>query len=173
MLHPPPLHYELPTPVRRESKAESERPKSGLDFLPLARPRHPGSRPPSEVRLSSYTASTSASSSPFEQMNDSVAMMAMVDSPVSPTSAGMPDGSPRRRPKAAFSVPDVALHTTPVTTRASMDTDSKGVRYSLVLGSKSRMLRSGENKENEVVQGRKSLESGSAVGKLAEMLIRK
>jgi hypothetical protein len=40
----------------------------------------------------------------------------------------------------------------------------------LVLGGKSRMMGGVENKENEVIHGRKSLDSGLAVGKLTDLL---
>lgn len=169
--HPPPLHYELPTPVKRISQAESDRPKSGIDFLPLTRPRGPGSRPGSEIRSSSYTVSTMASSGLFEPTNDSVGTMSMLDSPLSPNTPPVSDGIPRPRHKTTFSVPAVALHTTPVTARASMETDGKAIRYSLVLGGKSRMIGgNAENRENEAAKGRKSLDSGMAVGRLTDLL---
>jgi len=171
ILHPPALHYELPTPVKRPRQTEGDRPKSGLDFLPLTRPRMPGSRPSSEVRSSSYTVSTMASSSAFELTNDSIATMSMLDSPSTPISPVAADGSPRTRPKTTFSTPAVALHTTPVTARASIGTDGKAIRYSLVLSGKSSMMAGNvENKENEVINGRKSLDSGMAVGKLTDLL---
>jgi FYVE/RhoGEF/PH domain-containing protein 5/6 len=172
ILHPPALHYELPTPVKRPGQTEGDRPKSGLDFLPLTRPHMSGSRPSSEVRLSSYTVSTMASSSgAFELTNDSIATMSMLDSVSSPIGPVVADGSPRPRPKTTFSTPAVALHTTPVTARASMEADGKAIRYSLVLGGKSRMMGGNvENKENEVINGRKSLDSGLAVGKLTDLL---
>jgi hypothetical protein len=171
ILHPPALHYELPTPVKRHGQTEGDRPKSGLDFLPLTRPRVPGSRPSSQVRSSSYTVSTMASSSgAFELTNDSIATMSMLDSPSGPISPMTTDGSPRPRPKTTFSTPAVALHTTPVTARASIGTDGKAIRYSLVLGGKSRMIGGNVENESEAINGRQSLDSGMAVGKLTDLL---
>jgi hypothetical protein len=52
-----------------------------------------------------------------------------------------------------------------------METDGKAIRYSLVLGGKSRMIGGNvKNKENEVINGRQSLDSGLAVGKLTDLL---
>jgi hypothetical protein len=73
-------------------------------------------------------------------------------------------------------MPAVAVHTTPVTARASVDGEGKLSRYSLVLGSKSRLsggLPENDNKENQVNNGRKSLDTGYAVGKLTDLLGRK
>lgn len=174
---PPPLHYELPKPVKRESRGELERPQSGLDFLPIARPRRPGSRPPSELRSSSYTTSTLGSSAALDGANDSSAAMSLMDSPSSPKSAGFITDNGRVPPKTRFSMPAVALHTTPVTARASMEGDSRGVRYSMVLGNKSRVIGAtdfSEDKENTAqVDHRKSLNTGLAVGKLNDLLVRK
>jgi len=82
----------------------------------------------------------------------------------------------RPRPRTSFSTPAVAVHTTPVTTRASIEGEGKSSRYSLVLGNKPRLsvdFMESENKENQVYNGRKSLDAGYAVGKLTYLLGRK
>ncbi|KIM31655.1 hypothetical protein M408DRAFT_327129 [Serendipita vermifera MAFF 305830] len=171
---PSPLHYELPTPVRRQSNAEGDRPKSGLDFLPISRPPVSGSRPGSEIRSSSYTTSTTASSMPpFDvYKNASSATMGMSESPSSSISPLGSESPIRPRPRASFSAAAIAVHTTPVTARASIEVS----RYSLVLGGRSRVgegTPENEGKEGRAHNGRKSLDAGYAVGKLADILGRK
>ncbi|KAG8859458.1 hypothetical protein FRB91_007858 [Serendipita sp. 411] len=175
VVQPPPLHYELPKPVQRENLGEKERPTSGLDFLPIGRPRMPDSRPPSELRSSSYTTSTMGSV--FVSGGDSTMdIPATAESPNSMNSPGPSVmGAARPRHRTTFSTPAVALHTTPVMARASMDADVKGVRYSMVLGNKSRVIGAefGDEKENSKSNARKSLDAGLAVGKLTNLLARK
>ncbi|KAG8829352.1 hypothetical protein FRC17_006716, partial [Serendipita sp. 399] len=174
VVQPPQLHYELPKPVKRESQGEMERPASGLDFLPITRPKMPGSRPSSEIRSSSYTVSTMGSVL-LGGGDSTMDIPSTADSPISPNSPGSSMmAASRPRHKTTFSTPAVALHTTPVMARASMDADMKGVRYSMVLGNKSRVIGAeyGDEKENMRGNARKSLDAGLAVGRLTDLLTR-
>lgn len=102
--------------------------------------------------------------------------MSMLDSPSGAKAPLNGDSPGRARPRTTFSIPAVAVHTTPVTARASVDGEGRSPRYSLVLGNKSRLgggLPENENKENQVNNGRKSLDTGYAVGKLTDLLGRK
>lgn len=175
VLYPPPLHYELPTPVKRYDARENERPISGLDFLPISRPRLTSSRPPSEIRSSSYTTSTTISSA--------LARDSTHDLLTTPSSQGSPaglnastDSNGHIRPKITFAEPAVALHTTPVTARASTEGEGKSKRFSLVLGNKSRLVAvpGVGNKENiATIDERRSLDSSFAALKLTDILVRK
>jgi FYVE/RhoGEF/PH domain-containing protein 5/6 len=176
-VYPTPMKYELPVPVKIDNGQENERPKSGLDFLPMSRPKLPGSRPPSEFMASSYSPSVIEPQSPvFKQLNASSATMSTFDSPISPTARVSFDIKPRPRPSATFSTPAVALHTTPVTAKVSISADSRSSRNSLVFTNKSRPEGGSSgtgSKDSEIVRGRRSLDAGLAMHKLTDLLGRK
>lgn len=174
--HPPPLHYELPTPVKRHDNNEYERPVSGLDFLPISRPRMPGSRPSSEIRASSYTTSTTLSfGMARESTHDLVMSSSLQTSPAgfSPVTPSDPNSQGLTRPKITFAEPAIALHTTPVTARASMEVEGKSRRFSLVLGSK--MRSPGANSKDNIasIDENRGFESSYAAVKLTDILVRK
>ncbi|PVF98226.1 hypothetical protein CPB86DRAFT_758889 [Serendipita vermifera] len=175
--YPTPMKYELPVPIKVDNGPDNERPKSGLDFLPMARPKLPGSRPPSEFRSSSYSPSVIESQSPvFKQPNASSATMSTFDSPISPAGRMSFDIKPRPRPSVTFSTPALALHTTPVTAKVSVSADGRSSRHSLVFSNKPR-TDGGDSttgsKDNEAVRGRRSLDAGLAMHKLTDLLGRK
>lgn len=74
---------------------------------------------------------------------------------------GRKEDTTRRRMR--FSLPAVAIHTTPVTTRSGVVGEGKSKRWSLVLGS----WKSGLHSSDSFAEGARS---GSAVGKLSELL---
>lgn len=182
-----PLEYSFPIAVPRMGvDGTKERPKSGIDLMSFARPSPPtgsrsATRPPSLSRLSSYTTSTAASAvTPIGDVHGE--MVGSVEIVASSLQEAVDAGTgektphfPHHKTKATFSLPAVAVHTAPVTTHASGEGYGRSKRFSLVLGSKSRIVEEVKGKEHGGVAPyeRSSLDRGATVGRLAELLGRK
>jgi hypothetical protein len=179
-----PLEYSFPVAVPRVGvDGTNERPKSGIDLMSFARPTAASSatRPPSLSRLSSCTTSTATSAvTPIGDVHGeivgSVEMVAAspretLDTGTSRETLHMPHS----KTKATFSLPAVAVHTAPVTTHSSGEGYGRSKRFSLVLGSKSRIAEEAKVKDHNDVasDGRFSSDRGATVGRLAELLGRK
>ena len=176
-----PLEYAFPIAVPRTGvDGTKERPKSGIDLMSFARPSAPtgpgsATRPPSLSRLSSYTTSTATSAvTPTGDVH--VEMVSSVE-PIASSSLDARTGEQtpfisHNKTKATFSLPAVAVHTAPVTTHASGEGHGRFKRFSLVLGSKSRIVEEAKDKEHGGVAPyeRSSLDRGATVGRLAELL---
>lgn len=179
-----PLEYSFPIVLPRMGvDGTRERPKSGIDLMSFARPSSqtgPGSatRPPSLSRLSSYTTSTAASAvtptgDVYGEMVSSVEPI--TSSPLDAGTGGETLFIPYSKTKATFSLPALAVHTAPVTTHASGEGYGRSKRFSLVLGSKSRIVEEVKDNEHGSVAPyeRSSLDRGATVSRLAELLGRK
>jgi FYVE/RhoGEF/PH domain-containing protein 5/6 len=177
----PPLEYSFPVAVPRTGvDGTNERPKSGIDLMSFARPGAPvgSTRPPSLSRLSSYT--TSTANTAVTPTGDAYGEFDIVaSSPRETADAGTGEEIPHishSKTKATFSLPAVAVHTTPVTTHASGEGYGRSKRFSLVLGSRSRIVEEAKDKAHgEVAPDEHSslLDRGATVGRLAELLGRK
>jgi len=177
-----PLEYSFPIAVPRMGvDGMNERPKSGIELMSFVRPTaatnsSSATRPPSLSRLSSYTTSTAASAvTPTGDVHgELVGSVEMVASSPRETGKEAPY-APHSKTKATFSLPAVAVHTAPVTTHASGEGHGRSKRFSLVLGSKSRIVEEVKDKEHSDVASneRFSLDRGATVGRLAELLGRK
>ena len=182
-----PLEYSFPIAVPRIGvDGTNERPKSGIDLMSFVRPTvttssSSATRPPSLSRLSFYTTSTAISAvTPTGDVHgDMVGSVEMVvSSPRETVETGTREETlytPHSKTKATFSLPAVAVHTAPVTTHASGEGYGRSKRFSLVLGSKSRIVEEVQDNGNSDVASneRFSLDRGATVGRLAELLGRK
>jgi hypothetical protein len=174
----PPLEYSFPVAVPRMGvDGTQERPKSGIDLMSFARPNsRSATRPPSLSRLSSYTNSTATSAvTPTGEVHGEIVSSVEIIAPGLRETVDARTGEgnlhiPHSKTKATFSLPAVAVHTAPVTTHASREGDGRSKRFSLVLGGKSRIV---EEAKDKAPRERSSLDQGTAVGRLAELLGRK